>query len=111
MPTNDTDELLKALAGSSVCNFCGAPDPLVRYVVEDVSTDDPKTGSVGQWLACGPCASLISQKNIEGSFLRAKARLNEVFGEKIGIDVIDTHIRKTHMRFWKSRQRREGEVG
>lgn len=110
MPTNDSDELLQVLAGNSVCNFCGASEPLVRYVADDATTDEPETGSVGQWLACGPCASLISQKNIEGSFLRAKTRLNEVVGEKIGIDVIDTHIRNTHMRFWKSRQRKEGDV-
>jgi hypothetical protein len=96
MPTNDADELLNVLTGTSICNFCGAQEPLVRYVVEDTS-----------WLACGPCASLIAQKNIEGSFLRAKSRLNEAWGDKVGIEVIDTQIRKNHMRFWKSWQPNE----
>ena len=107
MPTNDADDLLNLLVGTSVCNFCGASEPLVRYVVEGVSTDGGETDSVGQWLACGPCASLIAKKNIEGSFLRAKSRLNEAWSDKIGIDVIDTQIRKNHMRFWKSWQHNE----
>jgi len=109
MPTNDADDLLNLLVGTSVCNFCGASEPLVRYVVEGVSTDGRETDSVGQWLACGPCASLIAKKNIEGSFLRAKARLNEMWGEKIEIDAMDTQIRKNHMRFWKSWQQ-NGDV-
>ena len=107
MQTNDTDELLKLLTGTSVCNFCSRSEPLVRYVVQGVSTEEQNTNGVGQWLACGPCASMVVQKDTAGLLTLAKAQLHEVLSGKVDRDVIDAHIREIHKRFWQSWQHSE----
>jgi hypothetical protein len=110
MQTNDNDELLKLLAGTSVCNFCSRSEPLVRYVVQDVLTEEQDTHHVGQWLACGPCASMITQKNNAGLLALAKAHLHEVLSGKVDRDVIDAHIGEMHKRFWQSWHYSEDEA-
>ncbi len=89
---------------ASACDFCAGPNPLVRYLVQDIKTVEieAELTSVGEWLACASCAALIVQSDIEGLIELASERLQKQLGNKVALSVIAATVRQSHGRFWQA---------
>jgi len=90
---------------NAICNFCGRPDPLVRYFVGEAVGNKRRT--IGQWLACGDCTNLITRNDRHGLLIAAVARLQKTHGEQIDSAVINAIVADLHASFWDSWPQRE----
>lgn len=105
------NEFTQVRTGPDKCDFCSSTEvewvcPCRDFRQEIIRGSAMEAGSRGNWLACGPCHSLILRQDRTGLAMRSTKRLVRKRPElrQVGMKNLQAEIRRSHDNFWANRE-------
>jgi hypothetical protein len=91
-------ELREVRAGENICDFCSTPEPKRRFECPSFPMV-PGYSSLGAWMACDTCGSLIDREEWDKLLLRAVDKIYPKYQSAMPRRIFIATIKQSHELF------------